>query len=114
EVPPKLQGKVKVDTYPKLQVLAGTTFASDEGHKQINFFEPHHLAFLNLDEIYVELQAYKTERGWINFSLSKNQIVELLSRRDWYQLMIPSPELSMPASFHNSRQWQATIVSLLK
>lgn len=114
EVPPKLQGKVKVDTYPKLQVLAGTMLAADEAHKQLNFFESYHLAFLNFDEIYLELQAYKIERGWINFSLSKNQIKELLSRRDWYQLLIPSSELNLPTSFQGPRQWQATIISLLK
>lgn len=114
EVPPGLQGKVKVDAYPKLQVMAGTAFAADDGNKEINFFEPHHLAFLNFDEIYLELQAYKTERGWVNFSLSKNRIKELLSRRDWYQLMMPGSELTLPTSFHSSRQWQAIVVSLLK
>ena len=114
EVPPKLQGKVKVDTYPKLQVMAGTTIAADDGNKQMNFFESHHLAFVNFDEVYLDLQAYKTERGWINFSLSKNQIKELLSRRDWYQLMIPKSELNLPTSFYNPHRWQEIVTSLLK
>ncbi len=73
-----------------------------------------HLAFLNLDEMYLELQAFKAERGWNNFSLSRNEIKELLTRKDWYQLLIPVAELSAPTSFQNPRRWQETAASLLR
>lgn len=114
DVPPKLQGKIKVDTYPKLEAMASSTLKVDDGNKQSPLFEPHHLAFLNLDEIYLDLQAFKTERGWLNFSLSKNQIRELLTRKDWYQLFMPTSELTTPLSFQNPRRWQETATSLLK
>ncbi len=113
DVPAKLQGKVKVDTYPKLEAMTSSTLKVDDGNKQSALFEPHHLAFLNLDEIYLNLHAFKTTRGWLNFSLSKNQIRELLIRKDWYQLFMPSSEL-MPLSFQNPRRWQETVTSLLK
>lgn len=114
DVPAKLQGKVKVDTYPKLEAMASATLKVNDGNKQSALFEPHHLAFLNFDEIYLDLQAFKTERGWLNFSLSKNQIKELLTRKDWYQLFMPSSELTTPLSFQNPRRWQETATSLLK
>ena len=94
--------------------MASSTLKIDDGNKNNVLFEPHHLAFLNFDEIYLELQAFKTTRGWLNFSLSKNQIRELLARKDWYQLFMPSSELAMPLSFQNPRRWQETAISLLK
>ncbi len=114
DVPPKLQGKVKIDAYPKLEAMASAGVKADEGNKQTALFEPYHLAFLNLDEIYLELQAFKAERGWNNFSLSRNEIKELLTRKDWYQLLMPGAELSLPMSFQNPRRWQETAASLLK
>ena len=113
DVPTKLQGKIKVDTYPKLEAMSSSTLKVDDGNKESALFEPYHLAFLNLDQIYLDLHAFKTERGWLNFSLSRNQIRELLIRKDWYQLFMPSSEL-MPLSFQNSRRWQETATSLLK
>ncbi|MDQ3802565.1 MAG: DEAD/DEAH box helicase family protein [Acidobacteriota bacterium] len=114
EVPPKLQGKTKLDAYPKLEAMTSSTLKVDDGNKQSAIFEPHHLAFLDLNKIYLDLQAFKAERGWHNFSLSKNEIEELLGRKDWYQLLMPGAELNLPMSFQNSRRWQETITSLLK
>lgn len=111
-VPPKLQGKVKVDTYPKIEAIG--VWKADDGAKQSALFESYHLAFLNLDEIYLDLHAFKSERGWSNFSLSKNEIKELLTRKDWYQLLMPGAELNLPMSFQHPRRWQETMTSLLK
>lgn len=113
-VPPRLQGKARIDVYPKLEAMASSTWKADEGNKQAALFESYHLAFLNLDEVYLDLQAFKTARGWNNFSLSKNEIKELLTRKDWYQLLMPGTELNLPTSFQNPRRWQETITSLLK
>jgi len=38
----------------------------------------------------------------------------LLTRKDWYQLLMPGAELNMPTSFQNPRRWQETVTSLLK
>ncbi len=113
-VPPRLQGKVKIDAYPKLEAMASSTWKADDGNKQSAFFESYHLAFLNFDQLYLDLQAFKAERGWNNFSLSRHAIKELLHRRDWYQLLMPGAELNIPTSFQNPRRWQETVTSLLK
>lgn len=112
DVPLKLHGKAKVDVYPKLEAIGVNK--ADEGNKQQVLFEPHHLAFINFDEMYLELQAFKTERGWHNFSLSRNEIRELLQRKDWYQLFMPAAQLNLPASWQNPRLWQTIAISLLK
>ncbi len=106
--------KVKIDTYPKIQAIDGIGQTVIDGVKQTALFEDYHIAFMNLDEIFLELQAFKNERGWNNFSISKNEIRELLLKRDWYQLFMPETELLTPLSFNNQRRWQETATSLLK
>lgn len=106
--------KVKIDTYPKIQAIDGFANNVIDGNKQTALFEDYHLAFMNLDEIFLELQAFKSERGWNNFSIGKTEIKELLLKKDWYQLFMPQTELLTPVSFNNQRRWQETAVSLLK
>ena len=106
--------KVKIDTYPKIQAIDGIGQTVIDGVKQTALFEDYHVAFMNLDEIFLELQAFKNERGWNNFSISKNEIRELLLKKDWYQLFMPETELRTPLSFNNQRRWQETATSLLK
>jgi hypothetical protein len=106
--------KVKIDTYPKIQAIDGIGQTTIDGSKQTGLFENHHVSFMNLDEIFLELQSFKNERGWNNFSISKNEIKELLLKKDWYQLLMPQSELKTPLSFNNQRRWQETATSLLK
>lgn len=106
--------KVKIDTYPKIQAIDGIGQNAIDGSKQTALFENYHVAFMNLDAMFLELQAFKNERGWNNFSISKNEIRELLLKKDWYQLFMPQSELKTPLNFNNQRRWQETAVSLLK
>jgi Type III restriction enzyme, res subunit len=116
EVPTEFYGKkkIKVDTYPKIQAIDGFKQKVTDGTKNTALFEDYHIAFMNLDEIFLELQAFKNERGWFNFSISKNEIRELLLQKDWYELLMPQSELLTPLSFNNQRRWQETATSLLK
>jgi hypothetical protein len=52
-----------------------------------------HVAFLNLDHLYFELERYKAERGWYNLNLTRNGIGELLADQSWYRLLIPAEEM---------------------
>ncbi len=72
-----------------------------------------HSAFMNINEVYLELQRFKTERGWYNFNLSLAKIEELLNNSDWYCLYIPPVELEF-TSFEKVRYWQEIAVTLLK
>ena len=109
-----VKAKVKIDTYPKIQAIDGIGQTVIDGSKQTALFENYHVAFMNLDAIFLELQAFKSERGWNNFSISKSEIRELLLKKDWYQLLMPQSELKTPLNFNNQRRWQETAVSLLK
>lgn len=107
--------RVVVDWYPKLQAIAsgaGRTSAQ-AAERDCVFFEEAHLAFLDFDAIYFELQQFKNERAWHNLNLSRNNLATLLGRKDWYVLHIPKEEMQF-RSFQQIQRWQEIAVALFK
>lgn len=109
------KNKVVLDWYPRIQAMA-----SARGQAPLEIAErsegqltSKHLAFMNMEEVYFELQRFKNERAWYNLSLSRAQIEQLLSQSIWYQLFIPRDELEFN-SFEQVRHWQEIAVILLK
>jgi hypothetical protein len=106
---------VVVDWYPKLQAMAsgaGRTSAQ-AAERDRCFFEESHLAFLDFDAIYFELQQFKNERAWHNLNLSRGNLATLLGRKDWYVLLIPKEEM-YSQSFQQVLRWQEIAVALFK
>lgn len=106
---------VVVDWYPKLQAMAsGAGRTSTQAAKRdLGFFEEEHLAFLDFDAIYFELQQFKNERAWHNLSLPRKILPALLGRKDWYKLYIPHAEMEF-RSFQQVQRWQEIATALLK
>jgi hypothetical protein len=106
---------VVVDWYPKLQAMAsgaGRT-GSQTAEKNQCYFEESHLAFLDFDAVYFELQQFKNERAWHNLTLPRGSLASLLGRKDWYVLLIPKEEMHF-RSFQQVLRWQEIAVTLLK
>jgi hypothetical protein len=72
-----------------------------------------HVAFLDLDRLYFELERFKAERGWHNLNLARERIEPLLLDQSWCQLLIPAEDLAFD-SFEKVRMWQEIALSLLK
>ena len=72
-----------------------------------------HVAFLDLDRMYFELERFKAERGWYNLNLTCQGITELLADQSWYRLLIPDEELAFD-SFERVRLWEEIALALLK
>jgi hypothetical protein len=110
-----LRPRVVLDWYPKLQaVVSGEGQAGAQAVERDRcFFEESHLAFLDFDAIYFELEKFKDERGWHNLNLSRKDLVTLLGRKDWYELLIPKEEMEF-RSFQQVFRWQEIAVALLK
>jgi hypothetical protein len=106
---------VSLNWYPKIQAQQskGAGRPADEIALETHKFSPMHTAFFNLDEIWFELQNYKAERSWYNLNLSREAVIELLQRDDWYTLYIPDAELEF-TDFGKVRRWQEIAVALLK
>jgi len=110
-----LRHPVVVDWYPKLQALASGSGPTNAQVAEKNrcSFEASHLAFLDFDAIYFELQRFKNERGWHNLTLPRGNLASLLSRKEWYVLLIPKEEMEF-RSFQQLPRWQEIAVALFK
>jgi len=117
EAPPEhfVRHPVIVDWYPKLQAMASSAGQRNDQRAERDqcHFEESHLAFLDFDAIYFELQQFKNERGWHNLNLSRNNVETLLGRKDWYKLFIPKEEMEF-RSFRQVLRWQEIAVALLR
>ena len=110
-----LENQVVLNWYPKIQALkSGGATDSDQGDvPSRGWLTAHHVAFLDMDALYFELQRFKAERAWHNFNLSREAIAELLHDSSWYQLLIPEEELVFD-SFEKVQLWQEIATALLK
>lgn len=115
--PPALlhRHRVVVNWYPKLQAMssrAGQQSAKPTALEE-HPFEAEHLAFLNYDQIYFDLQQYKNEQSWHNLCLPREAIPSLLADKNWYRLLIPKEEMQS-RSFRQVQRWQEIACALLR
>ena len=109
------KSRVMLDWYPKIQARQSRELRDtlDTSSRHEGSLTHLHFAFMDLNAIYLELQRFKTERGWHNFNLSLAKIEELLNNPDWYCLYIPPEELEF-TTFEKVRYWQEIAITLLK
>jgi len=107
--------QVVLNWYPKIQALksTGATGGDQDAAPEHGYLSAQHVAFLDLDAIFFELQRFKAERAWHNFNLSREAIAALLHDQSWYRLLIPEDELAFD-SFEKVRLWQEIASALLK
>lgn len=109
------KNQVVLNWYPKIKALhsAGLRGGDDEASPNQAHLSASHVAFVNLDRLYFELERFKAERGWFNLNLTRSGIAELLADQSWYQLLIPPEELSLD-SFEKVALWEEIALALLK
>ena len=109
------QNQVVLNWHPKIQALksTGVSGGDQDSARQHGSLSARHVAFLDLDALYFELNRFKAERAWHNFNLSREAIVALLHDQSWYRLLIPEQELAFD-SFERIRLWQEIATALLK
>jgi len=106
---------VTVNLYPKLQSLAANESegSSDDSSTNEDMLRAGHLAFLDYDQLYFEVEHLKSERGWSNFNIPATEIPQILADISWYKLMIPARELAFD-SFGRVALWQEIATILLR
>ena len=107
--------QVALNWYPKIQVMrsAGLDGGDRDAEPHTTHLTCRHLAFLDLDRIYHELERFKAERGWYNLNISRDGIDALLNDQTWYRLQIPEDEL-VGDTYEKVRLWEEIAVALLK
>jgi len=110
-----LKHPVTINWYPKIQAQQskGVGPTGDNAVMELGVFGDKHLAFMNIDAIYFELQHFKNERTWYNLNLPRESILKLLGNHHWYRLFIPSAEMEF-TRFDRVRRWEEIAVALLK
>jgi len=106
---------VELNWYPKIQALRSDGLAGGDATMEPNVthLTSRHVAFLDLDALYFELERFKAERGWWNLNLTRSAIADLLADQSWYRLLIPDAELDLD-SYERVRTWQQIAEALLK
>ncbi len=109
------KNQVALNWYPKIQALKSGGVVGGDADTVGNqaHLTAGHIAFLDMDRLYFELERFKAERGWYNLNLKQENLGPLLVDQTWYQLLIPAEELAFD-SFEKVRLWQDIALSLLK
>ena len=114
--PPYLQkNQVVLNWYPKIEAMkSGGLFGGDAvATPNQTHLTPRHVAFLNLDRLYFELERFKAQRGWYNLNLTRSGSRDLLADQSWYQLLIPAEELAFD-KYEKVAIWEEIGLALLK
>ena len=110
----KNTGVIILDCYAKVQFESSKKEAAlSEVTKETGYFREMHLAGLDYEKIYFELQTYKSEKSWYNLNIAKKDIRPLLADNSWYKLLIPKEELELN-DYHNFSRWTKIAIALLK
>ena len=81
---------VILDCYSKVQFESSQKRSEGEVTKNVATLRHEHLAFLDYDAIYSELQRYKTEKARYNVNITRQDLRDLLQNNQWYKLLILS------------------------
>jgi len=110
-----LRNKIVINWYPRIQAMKSKGIWDEHAQYQPN--EAHltarHVALLDTEALYFELERYRAERGWFNLNIPHTVIGELLIDPSWYTLLIPRAELAFD-SYERVRTWQEIALTLLK
>jgi hypothetical protein len=109
------KNQVVLNWYPKIQAIKSRGVAGGDTEAAPNeaHLSAQHVAFLDRDRLYFELERFKAERGWYNLNISADSITALLADPTWYQVLIPAEELTCD-SFEKVRLWEDIALALLK
>jgi len=110
-----LKNQVFLNWYPKIQAMKsrGAVGGDAEAAPNQTHLTAKHIAFIDIDRLYFELERFKAERGWYNLNITRVELQPLLVDQSWYQLLIPAEELAFD-TFEKARIWHEIALSLLK
>lgn len=103
---------VVADWYPRIQAIQSRRSNAAIQKEKVSLQEEH-LALLDYDTLYFELEQFKRERSWYNLNISKEGIKTLFARNDWYILYLPEDRLN-PKSFDGVFLLQQVAAELLR
>jgi len=110
------QNRVVVDWYPKISTITSATLAATAGaasDKNESHFFPQHVAFMNLQLLYFELERYKAREALHSLIIRPDALAGLLTDARWYTLQVPARLMAFDG-YANVQVWQQIALELLK
>lgn len=108
--------KVSLDYYPKVQIFKSRkngVMESIPSELKEGKLTENHLAFIDWDQVFFEMQQFKNERSWYNLNILREDLKTIAKEQSWYTLLIPNSELEF-TDFRKTIMWQEILISLLK
>lgn len=110
------RNKVEVDWYPKITAIVADGLDQEAGSKVAKNetrFSSQHVAFMDLDRLYFELEKFKARENLYSLIIRPENLAALLGDGDWYTLLVPKDLMSL-SQFSNVSVWNAIALELLK
>lgn len=110
------KNRIEVDWYPKIQALVAQEVRTGNAAAILQntaVFSDEHIAFLDIDKLYFELEQYKAREKLYSLIILPQALRSLLQRHDWYTLAVPQKLMDMN-SYANVRIWNQIALELLK
>ncbi len=118
---PIVEAEVKISNvvlnwYPKIQAKESAGVAKDvETKPNEAHFKALHLAVLDINKIFFNMEEYKSERGWHNLNICREAIKSLLLNEDWYHIEIPKKSMKPSANLSaDIARWQEIAEALMR
>ncbi|RKJ38200.1 restriction endonuclease subunit R, partial [Butyricicoccus sp. 1XD8-22] len=91
-----IKNMVKIDCRSKVQTLESQFNVLDlQATTEEHVLNRKYLPFLDYVSIFKELEIYKTEKGYYNLILDKDNLQEILAVDGWYSLIVPKSQLEI-------------------
>ena len=109
------KNQVILNWYPKVHAIRsrGLVGGTDNSVRNETHLRAAHIAFMDTERLYFELERFKAERGWYNLNIDRAAVSSLLADQSWYRLQIPDDQLALD-SFERIRLWEDIALALLK
>ena len=110
------QNKIQVDWYPKISAVLAQELEQEEGSrldKNEACFSAQHIAFMDMDHLYFELEKYKARENLYSLIIRPENLMGLLRDTAWYSLLVPE-DLMRLDQFSSVKVWNAIALELLK
>ena len=111
------KNKIIVNWYPRIQAKISQTsdMPSSTTSHQEQCFQEKHFAFLDINQLFFEIESFKSQSDWYNIILSKKAIRKLLLNDSLYTIEIPKEKMEFSNNISEDiRRWQEIATVVLK
>lgn len=105
--------QVEVDWYPKIDSLYSVKSNGVQTAKQIGYLSNQHLSFIDWTKVYLEIQNFKSNKGFPNLKIEVSALKTIIHSNAWYRIYITQDKMELN-TMRNVSVWQELTIVLLK